>query len=163
MRPSFPSSMSCLTMVTAGTRREVYQTLFGTPAAPTPGGNAPPPPAVRPAGFSPHTLFPALPPGVPVVVVRVVRARDVDDVDVLPGDQVAPVGGVRLVSPVLGEFLHALFVPRRDRLQHRLARQVEEPRRLQERIRMRASHEPVADQTDIQGFHCSPTPKHPRR
>ena len=54
------------------------------------------------------------------VVMRVVRAGDVDDVDVLAADQLAPVRGVRLVAPVGGELLDALFVARRHRLQHRL-------------------------------------------
>ena len=68
-------------------------------------------------------------------------------------DQIAPVGVERLVAPVLGELLHALFVARRDRLQHGLSRQIEEPRRLQERIRMRPPHEAVANQSDIEGLH----------
>ena len=66
--------------------------------------------------------------------VRVIGAGDVDHVDVLAIDQLPPVVLVRLVPPVRGERLHAILVARSNRLEDRLEGQVEESRRLQERV-----------------------------
>ena len=82
--------------------------------------------------------------------VRVVRARDVDELDVLARDERSPVGLDAFVPPIRGERLHAIRVARADCLQHRLVRHVEETRRLEKRVRVRPPHEPVADQPDVQ-------------
>jgi hypothetical protein len=87
------------------------------------------------------------------LAVRIVRARDVDDVDVPPRDEIAPVRVIRLVAPVRRERLHALFFPRGDRFQRGFPRQIEKPWRLKERIRVRPPHEAVPYETDVQMFH----------
>ena len=89
------------------------------------------------------------------VVVRVVRARDIDDVDVLAAHEITPVGRVRLVAPVRRELLHPLFVPRGHRLQHGAQGEIEKPWRLQKRIRVGAAHEAVPHQPDIQILHSA--------
>ena len=53
--------------------------------------------------------------------VRVVGSGDVDQVDVLPRDELAPVGFGGLVVPVFGEGLDLLLVPAADGFEHRLA------------------------------------------
>ena len=55
--------------------------------------------ALRPSGFSHITILPAFAAAIAIVVVRVVGAGDVDEVDVLAVDQLAPVGRVRTRSP----------------------------------------------------------------
>ncbi len=82
--------------------------------------------------------------------VRVVRARDIDQVDVRAFDQLAPIGLNRAISPVGGERLEPLPVARRDRLQDGLERQIEVARRLQKRVRVRTAHEAVADEPDVE-------------
>ena len=90
------------------------------------------------------------------VVMRVVGARDVDEVDVLPLDQLAPVGFDRLVAPVGRERLGAVGVARAERLEYRLERKVEIAWRLQKRVRVRAPHEAVAYKADVEGLHHAP-------
>ena len=89
------------------------------------------------------------------LVMRVVRARDVDQVDVLPLDELPPVALDSFVSPIAREALRPVRIPRADRLEHRPERQVEEARRLMERIGVRAPHEAVTDETDVQILHIS--------
>ena len=68
--------------------------------------------AFRPSGFSHITILPARGRGDGDLGVRVVRAGDVDEVDVLALDERAPVGFGRLVAPVVGERPHAVGVAR---------------------------------------------------
>ena len=96
-------------------------------------------------------------------VMRVVRAGDVDQIDVRARHQIAPVGVIRLVAPVLRERLDAFFVSRGHRLEHGLPRQVEEDRRLPERIRVRPPHEAVPDEADVESLHRSPTKNEQQR
>src|SRR4029453_18759188 len=44
-------------------------------------------------------------------------------------------------------------IPRADRFEHGTVRKVEEARRLMERIGMRASHEAVTNEADVERFH----------
>ncbi len=76
--------------------------------------------ALRPSGFSHITILPGLRGGDGDLGVGVVGAGDVDQVDVLALDQLAPVGLDRFVAPVIGESLGRVGVARADRLQHRL-------------------------------------------
>ena len=72
------------------------------------------PPRPRSAsGFSHRTILPACGRGDGDLGVRVVGRGDVDQVDVLALDELAPVGLDRLVAPVLGERLRPS--PRRGR------------------------------------------------
>ena len=72
----------------------------------------------------------------------------------LRSTSVAPVGLDRLVAPVRRRTPSTRSALRaHDRLEHRLIRQVEEPRRLAERVRVRPAHEAVADEPDVQCFH----------
>jgi hypothetical protein len=87
------------------------------------------------------------------LVMRVVGAGDVDDVDVLAGDERAPVRLVRLVAPVRGERLHAFLVARGDRLEDRLVGKIEKSWSLKEGVGVGPAHEAVADQADVQRFH----------
>ena len=113
------------------------------------GHRLPLPVAVRPSGFSHITILPAFAAAIAMSwCVSFGLAMSMTSMS-FRLDQIAPVGRVRLVAPVGGELLHALFIARRHRLQHRPPRQIEEPRRLQKRIRVGPSHEPVADQSDI--------------
>ena len=61
--------------------------------------------------------------------VRVVRARDIDEVDLGRLDHFAPVGLGGFVPPFRGEALRAVGIARADGFQDRLVREVEEIRR----------------------------------
>ena len=84
--------------------------------------------------------------------VRVVRAGDVDEIDVFPLDDRSANRSRRIGSPKYPRTPDAVGIAGDDRLQDRLIRQIEESRRLEERIAVRVPHEPVADQRDIERF-----------
>src|SRR5262245_37769794 len=86
--------------------------------------------------------------------MRVIRAGDVDKVNVFALDQLTPIRLDRLVTPVVREGLRAIGIARADSLQRRLNGKIKETSGLQKRVRMSASHETIADQTDIQLFFC---------
>ena len=84
--------------------------------------------------------------------VSVIRAGDINEVNIFTRNQSAPVGLYRLIAPVLSKSLYAVRVARTDCFQHRTVGQIEKTGGLQERIRMGAPHESVADDPDIQFF-----------
>ncbi len=86
--------------------------------------------------------------------VRVVRAGDIDQVDILVVYECSPVRNGRFITPPVSK-QHGLFaVSRTDAFQNRLVRRVEEIRHLAKRVRMRAAHEAAADDSNVQFFHC---------
>ena len=106
--------------------------------------------AFRPSGFSHITILPALRGGDGDLGMRVVRARDVDEVDVLAGDQVAPVRLEGLVAPICREGLGARRVARANRLEDRLGVQLEELVDLGEGVGVGAAHEAGAHEADVE-------------
>ena len=84
------------------------------------------------------------------LAVRVVRRADVDHVDVVAGDQLPPVGLVRLIAPVLGERLDLVLVAGAAGLEHRAVLAREELVHLAVRVRVGPAHEAVADHADVQ-------------
>ena len=82
--------------------------------------------------------------------VRIVRAGDVDDIDILSADKGAPVRFHRLISPVLREGMGALGVARADGLEYRPVGQVEKAGRLEECVGMSPPHESAAYQAYIE-------------
>ena len=84
--------------------------------------------------------------------VGVVGRRDVDKVDVRPLDQPAPVGLVGLVAPLLREGRDLGGVARANRLQDGTKGKVEELADLAKGVRMRAAHEAVADDADVENL-----------
>ena len=82
--------------------------------------------------------------------VRVVRARDVDEIDVRARDQLAPIRLEGLIAPLLGKTFDLVLVAAADRLQHRLIAEIEELVDLAERIGMGSAHEAVADEANVE-------------
>ncbi len=80
----------------------------------------------------------------------IVGAGDIDQVDIVPLHQDAPICFHGLIAPVFGESFHALRIARANRLEHRLVRYVEKAGRLQERVGVSAPHEAVSNQANIQ-------------
>ena len=87
--------------------------------------------------------------------MRIVWRADVDGVDVVAGDQLLPVGFDRFVLPLVGESLFVLGVSTADCFQDwsqsEFRKEVVDPL---VSIAMRSAHESIADQSDIQVFHC---------
>ena len=84
--------------------------------------------------------------------VQVVGGADVDGVDVIGGDELAPVGLDPLVAPAVGEGLSLLRIACRDRLQNRQVFQVEKVLDAVVAVGVGAAHEAVADHADAEGF-----------
>src|SRR5260221_7372347 len=82
--------------------------------------------------------------------MRVVGARDIDQIDILALDQLPPVGLARLIAPGAGKALDLRLVSRTHGLQHRLIRHVEEMPNLREGIGMGAAHEAIAHHADVE-------------
>ena len=97
--------------------------------------------------------------------VRVIGRCNVNQVDVLPRDELSPVGFGGLVVPVFGEGLDLLLIPAADRFEHRLAFQIKELAHLSECIRVGAAHEAIPDDANIKLLlfpsHASPIPLRP--
>ena len=104
------------------------------------------------SGFSHRTILPAAIARQRNLGVRVVGRADVDRIDILALDQLAPVGLDRLVAPLLGEILGPLGRSPADRLQHRPVGQVKEIVDPLVGVGMRPAHEAIADDADIEGF-----------
>ena len=77
------------------------------------------------------------------------------EVDVLAGDQLAPVRLDGLVAPLGGEGLGLGLVEVADRLEDGLVFEVEEVADLAIGVGVRAAHEAAADESDIEFFHKS--------
>ena len=100
------------------------------------------------------------------VVVHIVGRTDVDGVDVIAGDQCAPVRLDAFIAPVVGECLNGVFVARAGCLQYKVVGDVEEFRRLPVGIGVGAAHESAAHQSDVQLFPHGSSPvshRFPRR
>ena len=82
--------------------------------------------------------------------VRVARRDDVDDVDVIPSDHLAPVGGRFRPAPLLGCRGHGIRIPAHDHGHLDGLRQVEHARRLTPPDGVGGAHEAVADHGDAQ-------------
>ena len=88
------------------------------------------------------------------VVVQHVGHANVDQLDVRPRDELAPIEFHRLVAPDPGEFFQLVFFLDSGAagLQHRLVLAREEVADLQIGVGMGAAHEAAADHADIQRF-----------
>src|SRR5260370_35995861 len=86
--------------------------------------------------------------------MSVVRTCNVDQIDISPLDELPPICFHRLVAPILGKPYYTLRISRTDRLQHRLIGHIKKTRRLKERVRVRAPHESVSNQADIEILPC---------
>ena len=86
--------------------------------------------------------------------VSVVGAGDVDEVDVLALDQDTPVRLDGLVAPVLSKTFCAFCIAGTDCLEYRLIRHIEKARGLKKRIGVRAAHEAVSDEANVQSLPC---------
>jgi hypothetical protein len=84
--------------------------------------------------------------------VEVVGRADVDGVDVIGGDELAPVALHPLVAPAVGERLRLVGVAGRDGLEHRQVFEVEEVLDAVVAVGVGAAHEAVADHADAQGL-----------
>src|SRR5262249_17034919 len=84
----------------------------------------------------------------------VVWTLDVNDIDVFPLNQFSPVRFDRCVTPLVGECLHTLEIASADSLKDRNVRHVEEATHLQKCVGMRAAHEAVSDETDVEIAFC---------
>src|SRR5262245_57131269 len=84
----------------------------------------------------------------------VVGTRDVNDIDVFPLNQLSPVRFDRCVTPLVVECLHTLGTASADSLKDRNVRHVEEATHLQKCVGMRAAHEAVSDETDVEIAFC---------
>src|SRR5882724_6049654 len=87
------------------------------------------------------------------LLVHVIGARDIDQIDVFSRQQLAPVSFMRLITPFAGESFYLGFLATADGLQNRLVFEVEEIANLAESVRVRAAHEAVADESDVERFH----------
>src|SRR5690606_28854326 len=89
--------------------------------------------------------------------VAVARRADVDDVDVLAPDDLAPVRGGFLPAALLGRRLDVLRGAAAEDLHPGRMLRVEEPGDLTVRVAVRPSHEGIANQRNIQW--CCHTPR----
>ena len=80
--------------------------------------------------------------------VDVVRRGDVDEVDVVALDELAPVGFDGFVAPLGGEGFDLAGIAGADGLEDRLIFEVEEVVDLAIGVGVRAAHEAVADESD---------------
>ncbi len=84
--------------------------------------------------------------------MRIVRRADIDGVDVLAFDKLAPVGFDGLVAPGIGERLGLRRITRAHRLEHRPIFEIEEIIHPAIAIGMGTAHKTIADQANIQWF-----------
>ncbi len=103
-------------------------------------------------GFLAQDHFAGLGGGEGQVGMQVVGDRNVDEVDVVAGDQLAPIGFDAGVAPAGGELLNFILVPRADRLADEFVGRIEEMTDFGVGIGMGAAHEAVADETDTKRF-----------
>jgi hypothetical protein len=87
--------------------------------------------------------------------MRVVRAGDIDQIDIGRFDDAAPIGLYRLISPFGGEILGAFGVSGADGFEDGLVGYVEKVVDLGEGVRVGPAHEPVTDHSDVELFHVS--------
>ena len=83
--------------------------------------------------------------------VGVARRADVDDVDVVALDRLAPVGGVAVPAELVGGIGCCRLGAADDQAHLRGGRQVEEPVRVAPALRVGGTHERVPDHRDGQG------------
>ncbi len=86
--------------------------------------------------------------------VRVTRGDDVDDLDVVPGDHVAPVGRALGPAPLLGGRGDGFRIPADHDIHRRRGVEFEEPGGDAPALGMGGAHEPVADHCDAEA-RCS--------
>src|SRR5436190_9114882 len=87
--------------------------------------------------------------------MRVIRRADIHRIDVLPLDQLPPIGFGGFISPLLRKLLDLPGIARTSRLQNRLIFQIKKIGHLPIRIRMRPPHESIADHPDVEFLHGS--------
>ena len=87
------------------------------------------------------------------VFVHVVGAGDVDQVDIFAGDQLAPICFGGLVTPFAGKGFELGLVTAADRFQYWFVLQVEKIVDLAKRVGVRAAHEAITDESDIEFLH----------
>src|SRR5438046_1184841 len=85
--------------------------------------------------------------------MHVIRAGNINEINVFPRNQLAPVSLVRLETPAVGESLHFGRVARAGRLEHRLVLKLEKITDFAIGVRMGAAHEAVTDEADVEGLH----------
>jgi len=81
--------------------------------------------------------------------MRIVGAGDVDEVDVLPANEIAPVRLEGFVAPIGREGLGGRRIARAGCLEYRSGVELEELIDPGEGVRVRAAHETAADKTDV--------------
>ncbi len=86
------------------------------------------------------------------IVVQVVRHADIDRVDIVPLDELSPIGLDRGVTPRIGELPGLGLVAGTHGLQHRLVLEVEEIVDAAVGVRVRPAHEAVTDHADAERF-----------
>jgi hypothetical protein len=86
------------------------------------------------------------------VAVQVVRHANIDGVDVLPLDQFSPVRFDGCVAPGIGELLGPCLIAGANGLQHRFVLEIEEVVHTAIGVRMRPTHEAVADHPEAERF-----------
>ena len=86
--------------------------------------------------------------------MHVVGRDDVDQPDLGRGHQRLPVGRGVFPAPVVGERLGVFFGLAEDGVHHRFERRLEELRDLPPSVGVGATHEPLADQSNIDGTHA---------
>ena len=74
----------------------------------------------------------------------IIRSGDVDHVDVIPGDEFAPIRFYGFVTPFFCEGLGVFLVTGADRFKDRLLFEVEKVFDLREGVGVRAAHEAVS-------------------
>ena len=80
--------------------------------------------------------------------MQVVGGADIDCVDIVPLEQLAPIAFDRLVTPIVGKGLGLFLVTGTQRLEDRFMFALEKVRRLDIRVGMRLAHEAITDHTD---------------
>ena len=85
--------------------------------------------------------------------MHVIGASDINQINVFPRNELAPVSLVRLETPAVGERLHFGRVARAGGFEHGSVLELEEVADLAIGIRMCAAHEAVTDQADVEGLH----------
>ena len=97
-----------------------------------------------------HHHFPRFRGGDRDLRMRVVGARDVDEVDVLPANELAPVRLEAFIAPIPRERLGGRRIAGANRFENRLSVQVEKLIDPGEGVRVRPPHEPAADKTNVE-------------
>ena len=84
--------------------------------------------------------------------VEIVGGGDVDDVDIIAGDEFFPIGLDGFVAPLVGELLRLRGVATADGLRDEFVAGGEEVVNLMEGVAVGAAHEAVADEADAELF-----------